>query len=119
LFLKLFRAAQQNIFYKTWKENIISCRSNKNAFCDEFVSSIPVIFSSKFRIAKIHGLYVYLFKLSSRLIVERHLSTIASDAYGIGLVEETRTTRDQYCGCVATISDRNFFTRIRSNSLGS
>ena len=34
LFLKLFSAAQQNIFYKTWKENIISCRSNKNAFCD-------------------------------------------------------------------------------------
>ena len=27
----------------------------------------------------------YLFKLSSRLIVERHLSTMASDAYGIGL----------------------------------
>jgi hypothetical protein len=37
----------------------------------------------------------YLFKLSSRLIVERHLPTIASDAYGIGFVEETRTTRDQ------------------------
>ena len=27
----------------------------------------------------------YLFKLSSRLIVERHLPTMASDAYGIGL----------------------------------
>ena len=27
----------------------------------------------------------YLFKLSSRLIIERHLSTMASDAYGIGL----------------------------------
>jgi hypothetical protein len=26
----------------------------------------------------------YLFKLSSRLIVERHLPTIVSDAYGIG-----------------------------------
>jgi hypothetical protein len=36
----------------------------------------------------------YLFKLSSRLIVERHLPTIASDAYGIGFVEETRTTRN-------------------------
>jgi hypothetical protein len=46
----------------------------------------------------------------SRLIVERHLPTIASDAYGIGFVEETRTTRDQYCGCVATVSDRNCFT---------
>ena len=34
LFLKLFSVAQQNVFYKTWKENIISCRSNKNAFCD-------------------------------------------------------------------------------------
>ena len=33
----------------------------------------------------------YLFKLSSRLIVERHLPTIASDAYGIGFVEETHT----------------------------
>ena len=52
----------------------------------------------------------YLFKLSSRLIVERHLPTIASDAYGIGFVEETCSTRDQYCGCVATVSDRNFFT---------
>ena len=31
LFLKLFSAAQQNIFTK---ENIISCRSNKNAFSD-------------------------------------------------------------------------------------
>jgi hypothetical protein len=39
------------------------------------------------------------FELSSRLIVERHLLTIASDAYGIGFVEEIRTTRDQYCGC--------------------
>ena len=47
-----------------------------------------------------------LFKLSSRLIVERHLPTIASDAYGIGFIEETRTTRDQYCGCVAAVSDR-------------
>ena len=47
-----------------------------------------------------------LFKLSSRLIVERHLPTSASDAYGIGFVEETRTTRDQYCGCIATVSDR-------------
>jgi hypothetical protein len=56
----------------------------------------------------------YLFKLSSRLIVERHLPTIAPDAYGIGFVEETRTTRDQYCGCIATVSDRNCFTRIRS-----
>jgi hypothetical protein len=37
------------------------------------------------------ALYVYLFKLSSRLIVERHLPTIASDAYGIGFVEETCT----------------------------
>ena len=27
----------------------------------------------------------YLFKLTSRLIVERHLPTMASDAYGIGL----------------------------------
>jgi hypothetical protein len=27
---------------------------------------------------------------------------MASDAYGIGFVEETRTTRDQYCGCIAT-----------------
>jgi hypothetical protein len=61
----------------------------------------------------------YLFKLSSRLIVERHLPTIASDAYGIGFVEETRTTSDQYCGYIATVSDRNCFTRIRSNSLGS
>ena len=61
----------------------------------------------------------YLFKLSSRLIIERHLPTIASDAYGLGFVEETRTTRDQYCGCIATVSDRNCFTRIRSNSLGS
>jgi hypothetical protein len=42
----------------------------------------------------------YLFKLASRLIVERHLPTIASDAYGIGFVEETRTTRDQYCWCI-------------------
>jgi hypothetical protein len=50
-------------------------------------------------------------------IVERHLPTIASDAYGIGFVEETRTTHDQYCGCIATVSDRNCFTRIRSNSL--
>ena len=33
----------------------------------------------------------YLFKLSSRVIVERHLPTIASDAYGIGFVEETNT----------------------------
>jgi hypothetical protein len=33
----------------------------------------------------------YLFKISSRLIVERHLPTIASDAYGIGFVEETHT----------------------------
>jgi hypothetical protein len=48
----------------------------------------------------------YLFKLSSRLIVERHLPTIASDAYGIGFVEETRTTYDQYCGCIAKVSDR-------------
>ena len=47
----------------------------------------------------------YLFKLSSRLIVERHLPTIASDAYGIGFVEETRIIRDQYCGCIATVSD--------------
>ena len=31
LFLKLFSAAQQNIFTK---ENIILCRSNKNAFSD-------------------------------------------------------------------------------------
>ena len=61
----------------------------------------------------------YLFKLSSRLIVERHLPTIASDAYGIGFVEETCTIRDQYCGCIATVSDRNCFTRILSNSLGS
>ena len=61
----------------------------------------------------------YLFNLSSRLIVERHLLNIASDAYGIGFVEETRTTRDQYCGCIATVSDRNCFTRIWSNSLGS
>jgi hypothetical protein len=38
----------------------------------------------------------YLFKLSSRLIVERHLPTIASDAYGIGFVEETLTTPDHY-----------------------
>ena len=53
----------------------------------------------------------YLLKLSSRLIVERHLPTIASDAYGIGFVEETRTTRDQYCGCIVTVSDRNCFTR--------
>ena len=59
----------------------------------------------------------YLFKLSSRLIVERHLPTIASDAYGIGFVEETRTTHDQYCGCIATVSDKNCSTRIRSNSL--
>jgi hypothetical protein len=46
----------------------------------------------------------YLFKLSSRLIVERHLPTIAPDACGIGFVEETRTTRDQYfpglCVCI-------------------
>jgi hypothetical protein len=61
----------------------------------------------------------YLFKLSSRLIVERHLPTFAPDAYGIGFVEETRTIRDQYCGCIAIVSDRNCFTRIRSNSLGS
>ena len=47
----------------------------------------------------------YLFKLSS-LIVERHLPAIASHEYGIGFVEETRTTRDQYCGCIATVSDR-------------
>ena len=32
LFLKLFSAAQQTIFFT--KENIISCRSNKNAFSD-------------------------------------------------------------------------------------
>ena len=44
---------------------------------------------------------------------------LRSDAYGIGFVEETRTTHDQYCGCIATVSDRNCFTRIRSNSLGS
>ena len=44
---------------------------------------------------------------------------LRSDAYGIGFVEETCTTRDQYCGCIATVSDRNCFTRIRSNSLGS
>ena len=60
----------------------------------------------------------YLFKLSSRLIVERHLPTIASDVYEIGFVEETHTTRDQYCGCIATVSDRNCFTRIWSNSFG-
>jgi hypothetical protein len=42
----------------------------------------------------------YLFKLSSRLVVERHLPTIASDAYGIGFVEETRTTRTKYCGAL-------------------
>jgi hypothetical protein len=29
----------------------------------------------------------YLFKLSSRLIVERHLPTIASDAYELGLLK--------------------------------
>jgi hypothetical protein len=46
------------------------------------------------------------FQLSSRLIVERHLPLIASDAYGIGFVEETRITRDQYCGCIAKVSDR-------------
>ena len=54
----------------------------------------------------------YLFKLSRRLIVERHLPTIASDAYGIGFVEEIRTTRDQYCGCIETVSDRNCFTHL-------
>ena len=46
----------------------------------------------------------YFFKLSSRLIVERHLPTITSDAYGIVFVEETRATRDQYfsgmCVCI-------------------
>ena len=51
--------------------------------------------------------------------VERHLPTMALDAYGIGFVEETCTTRDQYYGCITTVSDRNCFTRIRSNSLGS
>jgi hypothetical protein len=50
----------------------------------------------------------YLFKLSSHLIVERHLPTIASDAYGIGFVEETRTTRDQYCGCICGTRDHIF-----------
>jgi hypothetical protein len=50
----------------------------------------------------------YLFKLSSRLIVERHLLTIASDAYGIGFVEETRTTRDQYCWCICGTRDHIF-----------
>jgi hypothetical protein len=59
----------------------------------------------------------YLFKLSSRLIVEQHLPSIASDAYGIVFVEETHTTRDQYCGCIATVSDRNCFTRIHSHSV--
>ena len=96
---KAFQRSPTKYFFT--KENIISCRSNNNAFSDQFVSSIPVIFSSKFRIAKIHGLP---FKLSSRLIVERHLPTIASDAYGIGFVEETCTTRDQYfsgmCVCI-------------------
>ena len=53
----------------------------------------------------------YLFKLSSRLIVERHLPTIASDAYGIGFVEETRTTRTKYCRCIATVSDRTHWAR--------
>jgi hypothetical protein len=32
----------------------------------------------------------YLFKLSSRLIVERHLPTIASDAYGIRKITTTK-----------------------------
>jgi hypothetical protein len=59
----------------------------------------------------------YLFKLSSRLIVEQHLPSIASDAYGIVFVEETHTTRDQYSGCIATVSDRNCFTRIHSHSV--
>ena len=51
---KAFQRGPTKYFFK--KENIISCRSNKNSFSDQFVSSIPVIFSSKFRIAKIYGL---------------------------------------------------------------
>ena len=50
----------------------------------------------------------YLFKLSSRLIVERLLPTIASDAYIMGFVEETRTTRGQYCGCICGTRDHIF-----------
>jgi hypothetical protein len=49
-------------------------------------------------LTKIKDIVENLFKLSSGLIVERHLPTIASDAYEIGFVEETRTTRDQYRG---------------------
>jgi hypothetical protein len=39
----------------------------------------------------------------SRKLYENQISSIASDAYGIGFVEETRTTRDQYCGCIETV----------------
>jgi hypothetical protein len=62
----------------------------------------------------------YLFKLSSHLIVERHLPTIASDAYGIGFVEETRTTRDQFCGCITFLLDLHeiIFSFVKNILLG-
>ena len=53
LFLKHFSAAQQNIFLL---KKILFHVDLIKMLSLMFVSSIPVIFSSKFRIAKIHGL---------------------------------------------------------------
>ena len=55
----------------------------------------------------------YLFKLSSRLIAERHLPTIASDAYGIGFFEETRIPATNTAGAL-----QQFQTEIASLSFG-
>jgi hypothetical protein len=56
---------------------------------------------------------VYLFNLSSRLIVERHLLNIASDAYGIGFVEVTVLPATNTAGAL-----QQFQTEIASLAFG-
>jgi hypothetical protein len=53
----------------------------------------------------------YLFKLSSRLIVEGHLPTIASDAYGIRFVEALKT--------IALYTKKTSDSRIKTMPLSS